>query len=107
MGLFYENNLMNNFLWRRSLVESPLCPLCQSDLQTSYHAMLQCNAVDIQLRTGVMEALRAAVGEEKANMECCTTLLNASRFPKFMNECAKIIENYNFRYEIQLHAYED
>ena len=107
MSLFYENNLMNDFLWRRSLTESPLCPHCQNELQTPYHAMIQCDGVDVQLRTEAEEALVTTLGEEKARVESVTTLLNASRSPKFMNACKNIIENYSFRHEIQLKNFEE
>ena len=106
MSIFYENNLMNDFLWRRSLTESPLCSLCRKDIQTPYHAMVQCNTVDLQLRTEVRESLVKVLGAEKAEHESSITLLNASRYPKFIEACAKIIENYDFRHEIVLYAHE-
>ena len=96
MSNLYENNLMNNFLYQRSLTESPLCPLCNTDVQTAYHAMVQCGAVSVTEKDNIRNSLITALGEEKAMVESSITLLNASR-------CSKFIENYEFRCEIELH----
>lgn len=102
MSLFYDNNLMNDFLYNRSLVESPLCPHCQSETQTPYHAMVLCEGINQSYRNKVKQALKSALGEEKALQDCSTTLLNASRCPNFLTACHEILVNYNFRQEIHL-----
>ena len=107
MSMFYENNLMNDFLWRRSLTASPLCSLCHIELQTPYHAIIQCTAIDLQLRTQVKTALTKVVGEQKSQLESSTTLLNASRSQEFIEAAVKIVQNYNFRHEIILNAQEE
>ena len=107
MSMFYENNLMNDFLWKRSLTESPLCPHCKQELQTPYHALLLCNGIDQARRQEVKIALIKTLGEDDANSECCTTLLNASRSSKFMEACVKILQSYPFRQDIQLNYSQD
>ena len=47
MSHFYDNNLMNGFLYRISHknVTSPLCS-CTKDVQTPYHCLMKCDRVD-------------------------------------------------------------
>ena len=102
MSLFYDNNLMNNFLYQRSLCESPTCPACGEDEQTPYHAIVKCGGVDEIYRTDVKNQLVSAIGEELADIASSVTLLNASRSRNFMDVCTAIVESGDFRTDIEL-----
>ena len=79
MSLFYENNLLNSFLFRRSVpgVSSPLCP-CGSEDQTAAHVLLHCPQVDPDVRARARDCL----GDTEVNH---VTLLNLSRNRTFIN----------------------
>ena len=102
MSCLYDNNLMNNFLYQRDLNNTPMCPHCDVEVQTPYHAVVECEGIDQQYRDCVKQALASALGEESASIETTVTLLNASRCHEFMEACKDILENYNFRTDIEI-----
>ena len=102
MSLLYDNNLMNNFLYQRNLHNTPVCPICNLEVHTAYHSMVQCSGIDEQYRDCVKSSLVTALGEDTAILETSTTLLNASRHRDFMAACKDIVENYHFRSDIDL-----
>ena len=93
---------MNNFLYQRDLNNTPMCPHCDVEVQTPYHAVVECEGIDQQYRDCVKQSLASALGEESASIETTVTLLNASRCREFMAACKDILENYNFRTDIDL-----
>ena len=104
MQMFYENNLLNSFLHKINIpdVSTSLCH-CGRDEQTSYHVILECDAVDPELRLRANNCLRLLVGTPDAKNSIL--LLNCSRDKDFM-ECMVEIVNIqkNFiRNSIDLH----
>jgi hypothetical protein len=85
MSVFYDNNLMNSFLYRHSIsdISSPLCH-CGSEDQTAAHVILRCEQVNEDLRVCARNSL---VGESSID------LLNMSRDKSFMNILQEIIHN--------------
>ena len=88
MSLFYDNNLMNAFLYRHGIrdIPNPLCH-CGSEEQTSGHVVLRCDHVDEELRLLARNCLEKA-GDSG---ESPTALLNLSRDETFMNILHHII----------------
>ena len=85
MSVFYDNNLMNSFLYRHSIsdITSPLCH-CGSEDQTAAHVILRCEQVNEDLRASARNSL---AGESSVD------LLNMSRDKSFMNILNEIIFN--------------
>ena len=85
MSLFYENNLLNSFLYRRSVpgVSSPLCP-CGSEDQTAAHVLLRCPQLDPDVRARARDCL----GDAEVNH---AALLNLSRNRTFINILHEVI----------------
>ena len=90
MSMFYENNLMNSFLYRRNIqeVSSPLC-YCGTEEQTVHHIVLRCEQVDPDLRTRAMNCLQTVGGVDESTI----VMLNFSRDKEFMNILVEIIES--------------
>lgn len=90
MSMFYENNLMNSFLYRRNIqeVSSPLC-YCGTEEQTVHHIVLRCERVDPDLRARAMNCLQTVNGVDESTI----VMLNFSRDKEFMNILAEIIES--------------
>ena len=82
MSMFYENNLLNSFLYRRNLPEvpSPIC-VCGKEEQTAYHIVTRCEMVKQELRQKVLDVIQSkeSVGESTV------VLLNLSRENNFIN----------------------
>ena len=85
MSMFYENNLLNSFLHRINRPDAPsaLCHCGKGD-QTSYHVVLECEAINPELRSRALECIRRTNGEPLT--EVATVILNSSRDRRFM-EC--------------------
>ena len=88
MSMFYENNLMNSFLYRRNIqeVSSPLC-YCGTEEQTVHHIVLRCERVDPDLRARAMNCLQTVNGVDESTI----VMLNFSRDKEFMNILVEII----------------
>ena len=98
MSLMYPQNLMNSFVYRHTyIVESPLCPRCGREEQTPYHVIWECNDHHDALQ-GIM---RDIIGDEVLQADT-TTLLNCSRQRRFIEMCLEVIQNGEFRHEIEL-----
>ena len=99
MSLMYPQNLMNSFVYRHTYtIESPLCPRCRMDEQTPYHVIFQCNDHSEEIKQLMIEIL----GEEAAHEADSTTILNCSRDPRFIQICLIILQEGEFRTEIDL-----
>ena len=99
MSTMYQQNLMNSFVYRHTyVVESPLCPRCRSEEQTPYHIVWQCNeyAEDIQ------QLMINILGEEEVQQSDSITLLNCSRDPRFIQMCLTLLQEGDFRRDIDL-----
>ena len=88
MSLFYENNLLNSFLYQRDLpeVSSPNCH-CGKEEQTAFHIVTRCELVKSELRSKVVECIQT----HKLNGETSTVLLNLSRDEQFLKVLSEII----------------
>ena len=98
MSLLYENNLLNNFLYRYNpdVYNNPLCDCGQED-QTPYHILFNCTLTDIDLRSQAYHHLQKAVGNELANVDSTIILLNASKHPEFMQSVVNVIKSIKHR----------
>ena len=101
MSLFYENNLLNSFLYRRNnpAVPSPMC-MCGIEEQTAYHFVTQCDLVNPELRTKALDCLQSRGDPGQTT----TALLNLSRDSVFMDTLSEIIDTHSnlIRTEVQL-----
>ena len=99
MSMFYEHNLLNSFLYRRSMVASPMCP-CGEEEQTAFHFVTRCELVDAELRGKALECIQA----KQAAGETTTALLNLSRNTPFINVLSDIINAHGhlIRSEVNL-----
>ena len=91
MSFFYENNLMNHFLYRYNHTKfiSPLCD-CGEEEQTAHHLLFRCTFVENDLRHRAYHSLQQAVGIESAGIDSTVVLVNASRDPAFMQSMKEI-----------------
>ena len=101
MSLFYENNLLNSFLYRRNnpAVPSPMC-MCGIEEQTAYHFVTQCDLVNPELRAKALDCLQSRGDPGQTT----TALLNLSRDSVFMDTLSEIIDTHSnlIRTEVQL-----
>ena len=101
MSMFYENNLLNSFLYRRNLPEvpSPIC-VCGKEEQTAYHILTRCEMVKQELRHKVVDIIQS----QESVGESTVVLLNLSRDNKFINILSQIIVSHGniIRTEINL-----
>ena len=91
MSFFYENNLMNQFLYRYNPTKfiTPLCD-CGEEEQTAHHILFRCKLVEDDLRHRSYKCLQQAVGVESAVIDSTVVLVNASREPAFMESVKQI-----------------
>jgi hypothetical protein len=105
MSLFYENNLLNSFLFSfdRQKWTTPLCS-CGSGEQTALHVLTSCHHIDEQLRDQAVYHLK--VSNEVADIEKLGVvgILNSSRDTDFIQLCRDIVEDkeLNLRRKIAL-----
>ena len=103
MSLMYKNNLMNQFLWNLSRVESPLCHNCRKQSETPEHIIFHCEKINKELRSRVIHHYcKANRIEEYHHIDSYIGILNASREEGFINGCVEIIQQCNLREEIIL-----
>ena len=103
MQMFYEQNLLNSFLFRMERPEASTSDChCGNGEQTPYHLVLQCDAVDPDLRAQVAHRIRLSGGTTQT--ENTIALLNTSRDKEFMDCLVKIMEVHKqfVRYTIDL-----
>ena len=99
MSTMYEQNLMNSFVYRHTnTVESPLCPRCHSEEQTPHHVIGKCNSYSDEIQQLMTEIL----GQAESQHPDTTTILNCSRNPKFIYLCLMVLEEGEFRADIDL-----
>ena len=99
MSTMYPQNLMNSFVYRHTYnAESPLCSLCRREEQTSHHVICVCN----DKREEIKQVMCDLIGEEEVQKEDCTTLLNCSRDRKFIQLCLEVLQDGDFRREIDI-----
>ena len=99
MSMFYPQNLLNSFIYRHTYsTESPLCPRCNRDEQTSFHVIYECNNHVDEIR----QIIRDIVDIEEVQQGDHITLLNCSREEKFINTCLKVLDEGEFRKTIDL-----
>ena len=98
MSFFYENNLMNKFLFRYNpdMFTSPLCD-CGNEDQTPHHLLFRCSLTDNNLRTLAYSNFQKGVGHELAQVDSTITLLNASRKPEFLQNILNILKSIKHR----------
>ena len=94
LSLFYENNLLNQFLNRYNPVVYPT-PLCHCGIeeQTSHHLIFRCGLVNDELKSQAYAHFQKAVGTEMAPINSNITILNASRNASFMKSVSAIIRS--------------
>ena len=101
MSMFYENNLLNSFLYRHNVpeVSSPLC-LCGREEQTVNHIVTGCELVNPELRQKAIDILQSKEVIEGSSV----VFLNLSRDSTFMNILSEIIVSHGtiIRTEINL-----
>ena len=68
------------------------------DEQTPHHVIFQCNDHSEEIKQLMIEIL----GEEAAHEADSTTILNCSRDPRFIQLCLTILQEGEFRTEIDL-----
>ena len=101
MSMFYENNLLNSFLYRHNLPEapSPIC-MCGKEEQTAYHIVTRCEMVNPELRQRAIDIIQSkeSVGESTV------VLLNLSRDNNFISILSQIMVSHGniMRTEINL-----
>ena len=97
MSHFYNNNLMNEFLFRlgHKDVSSPLCP-CLKDRQTPYHSVIECTLIDYQIRQKLQEEVNGFLKDNHDEgmhiIKDHTLLLNMSRNKNFVELMFKAIK---------------
>ena len=104
---FYENNLMNGYLYRIGHREtgSPLC-LCKVANQTPYHCLMECNMIDTKIRQDLR--INADIFfKEKADvmyddMLDHITLLNMSRNKTIMELMIQAIKSNKIKYRTKI-----
>ena len=106
-SLFYENNLLNNFLYRYNpeVFTSPLCD-CRQEEQTANHVLFRCPVINQQLRLQACNNFQTAVGDEVAEIESTTILVNASRNPAFMKSVVDIVKSAHNRLRAYIVLYD-
>ena len=101
LSLFYENNLLNSFLYERDLpdIKSPIC-VCGKEEQTAFHIVTRCEMVNAELRSTALNCIRS----KQASGESTTVLLNLSREELFIKTLSDIILNHShiLRTEVML-----
>ena len=98
MSMFYENNLLNKFLYRydSAMFNTPLCE-CGQDEETPHHILFNCSLTESHLRSQAYHHLQQAVGNELAPIDSAMILLNASRHPGFMRCVVNIVKSIKHR----------
>ena len=99
MSMFYNNNLLNSFLYKtqRNQCSSPMCP-CGDGEQTALHILTDCNIVPSSTRNVIIECmmLHNMIEDEDNLVADEVSILNCSRDPIFFIKlCLSIILSNN------------
>ena len=104
---FYDNNLMNGFLYRtrHKDVDTPLC-ICTSGIQNPYHSLLECRLVteDIkkELKTEIERFFKDSGISNSSIIHDHITLLNTSRNREILELMLKAIRSNKHRYRTKI-----
>ena len=95
MSLFYENNLLNSFLYKydRSRWTTPLC-ICGEEEQTALHLLTSCHLNEEYIRNQASHLLSVGNGAHSDEFHCLgvVSVLNCSRDPNFIRVCKSMVE---------------
>ena len=98
MSMFYNNNLLNSFLYetQRNQCTSPMCP-CEDGEQTAFHILANCKMVPSSTRNAIIERmmLHNMIENEDNLVADEVSILNCSRDPIFIQLCLSIILSNN------------
>ena len=103
MSFLYKNNLMNNFLWNQSKVESPLCHMCNLSEETPGHILLKCSAINPELQSRIVQ--KYCQENQLVDIEDIDPyigIINASRNEGFIADCLEVVKATNLRETIIL-----
>ena len=103
MSLMYKQNLLNEFLYQRNLVNSDVCPNCDEDIQDAHHILFSCSAVSEHHREEVYSELCKQTGQDHADVPSATAVLMGSRNKQFIKTCRDIVESQSLRTSIELY----
>ena len=98
MSHFYENNLMNGFLYRigNKNASTPLCS-CEHDIQSPFHSLIECRLVDNHIQSKLIKEMKAffltADNKDAAIVKDSVTLLNMSRNKTLLNLMGEAIKD--------------
>ena len=97
MSHFYENNLLNGFLYRIGNKDAvtPLCG-CKRDIQTPFHSLIECNLVNNHIQSNLVKEMKAFFRSDDKEDTCIVkdsiTLLNMSRDKTILNLMGQAIK---------------
>ena len=98
MSMFYNNNLLNSFLYKtqRNHCSSPMCP-CGDGEQTAFHILNDCKMFHSSTRNAIIECmmLHNMIEDEGNLVADKVSILNCSRDPIFIKLCLSIILSNN------------
>ena len=102
MSLMYENNLLNEFLYKRNLTNSDKCPNCDNGVHTAHHILFECNNIPEEQRELAFSHLAESIGHDQAAIQSPTTILMGSRCLEFIRLCKDIVDSMDMRDTIEL-----
>ena len=102
MSLMYENNLLNEFLYKRNLTNSDKCPNCDNGVHTAHHILFECNNIPEEQRELAFSYLAESIGHDQAAIQSPTTILMGSRCLEFIRVCKDIVDSMDMRDTIEL-----
>ena len=97
MSHFYENNLLNGFLYRIGNKDAvtPLCG-CKRDIQTPFHSLIECKLVNNHIQSNLVKEMKAFFRSDDKEDTCIVkdsiTLLNMSRDKTILNLMGQAIK---------------
>ena len=98
MSMFYNNNLLNSFLYKTQRIQfsSPMCP-CGDGEQTAFYILTDCKMVPSSTRNAIIECMMLHnMIEDEDNLEADeASILNCSRDPIFIKLSLSIILSNN------------
>ena len=98
MSMFYNNNLLNYFLYdtQRNQCSSPMCPFGDGE-QIAFHILTDCKMVPSSTRNVIIECmmLHNMIEDEDKLVADEVSILNCSRDPIFIKLCLSIILSNN------------
>ena len=104
MSLFYENNLLNSFLFKfdKNRWTSPDCT-CGFGEQDALHLLTHCNLVEDRTKEKLSHLIEVCNQNKLENISnSVVTILNCSRDPEFINNCLEVIETDGLRLKTKI-----